>query len=90
MKRIKMLWAALCAMLTVALSGVTAYADLIIPGQPRQPSPTPDPTPAVPDPAPIAPDPAPVTPDFASMTMPDAAMKPAFSAGNSPSADAVG
>ena len=53
------LWAMLVASLTV----MPAFADLIIPGQPRQPRPVPDPAPVAPDPAPVAPDPAPVTPD---------------------------
>ena len=47
--------AALWAALITALTTVTAFADLIIPGQPRQPSPTPPapaPTPT-PDPAPV-------------------------------------
>ena len=48
------LWA---VMLTV-LSGVTAFADLIIPGQPTGPRPTPSPTPdPVPDPTPAQLDP---------------------------------
>ena len=52
------LWA---VMLTV-LSGVTAFADLIIPGQPTGPRPTPSPTPSptpdpVPDPTPAQLDP---------------------------------
>lgn len=50
------LWAMLVASLTV----MPAFADLIVPGQPRQPRPVPDPTPVTPDPAPVSPDPAPV------------------------------
>lgn len=66
----------LWAMLVAALTTVPAFADLIIPGQPRQPSPTPDPTPTAPvtpDPAPFSPDPAPVSvpaqPDPALLTV---------------------
>ncbi len=61
------LWAMLVASLTV----MPAFADLIIPGQPRQPRPVPDPTPVTPDPAPVSPDPAPVPaqPDTTLLTV---------------------
>ncbi|MBQ6116255.1 MAG: hypothetical protein IJL08_02900 [Oscillospiraceae bacterium] len=58
----KLTLTALWVMLLTALATVTVYADLIIPGQPRQPSPTPPAPDPVPDPAPV-PTPAPAQPD---------------------------
>ena len=56
----KWTFAALWAALMAALTTVPAYADLIIPGQPRPPRPTP--------PAPV-PDPTPAQPDTALLTV---------------------
>ena len=64
MKKISL--TALWVMLLTALTTVTVYADLIIPGKPRQPSPTP---PALPEPVnPPEPAPVPAQPDTALIT----------------------